>query len=60
MEKVLNNESYFSDSIDSNGLLNATNEFRNLKLLTPSELVILKLMMLLVLKILSNFAADSL
>ena len=43
MEKVLNNESYFSDSIDSNGLLNATNEFKNLKLLTPSELVILKL-----------------
>ncbi|MDB0040809.1 helix-turn-helix transcriptional regulator, partial [Algibacter sp.] len=36
-------ESYFSDSIDSNGLLNATNEFKNLKLLTPSELVILKL-----------------
>ena len=43
MEKVLNNESYFSDSIDSNGLLNATSEFKNLKLLTPSELVILKL-----------------
>jgi len=43
MEKVLNNESYFSDSIDSNGLLNATDEFKNLKLLTPSELVILKL-----------------
>ena len=43
IEKVLNNESYFSDSIDNNALLNAANEFKNLKLLTPSELVILKL-----------------
>ena len=61
MEKVLNNESYFSDSIDSNGLLNATNEFRNLKLLTPSELVILKLIFLHVLvKSLINYVQDQL
>ncbi|RMA65786.1 response regulator [Ulvibacter antarcticus] len=43
MIAVLNNETFFSSSFASNMLKNASEELRKLKLLTPSEVTILKL-----------------
>jgi DNA-binding NarL/FixJ family response regulator len=43
IKTVLANETFFSNSIENSALLNATKEFGKLKILTPSEMVILKL-----------------
>jgi DNA-binding NarL/FixJ family response regulator len=43
MEAVLKGEEYFSSSFEAASLKNATEEIKNLKLLTPSEITILKL-----------------
>jgi len=43
MEAVLNNEQYFSSSFETRALKNASDGIKRLKLLTPSEITILKL-----------------
>jgi DNA-binding NarL/FixJ family response regulator len=42
MSTVLKNESYFSTSFETKVLINASEEIKKLKLLTPSEITILK------------------
>jgi DNA-binding NarL/FixJ family response regulator len=43
IDAVLNNKEYFSSSFDNSSLENANDELKKLKLLTPSEVIILKL-----------------
>jgi DNA-binding NarL/FixJ family response regulator len=43
MDAVLKGEQYFSPSFESNSIINASEEIKSLKLLTPSEITILKL-----------------